>query len=137
MSTGNTFDTVTKSWGHARKVWRETRNQFPGGGVVTNVADWTAKGLIPAGTPCKWSKNADGGKELVCYTDAAIKTASDGAENVAALGINAYTLQDVPIKDGKTVGTATAVYDGEIYKYMLNADTAKAVESLVPGVKQV
>ena len=37
-------------YGHARKVWREIRHRYPGGGMVSNISDWVAVGKIPAGT---------------------------------------------------------------------------------------
>ena len=30
---GNTFDVNTVKYGHARKVWREIRHRYPGGGI--------------------------------------------------------------------------------------------------------
>lgn len=108
---GNTYDNQSFSVGHARKVWRETRNQFPGGGKVSNIADWVAKGVIPSGRPCKFDpKN----KTVKVYTTDQVTAATD----VADLGINGYIQEDVRILNGQTVGTATVVYDGEIYEYM-------------------
>ena len=55
------------------------KDQFPAGGVVTNLTDWVSAGVgkIPAGTFCKWYDDADnGGKKVVCYTAAQIKAAS-------------------------------------------------------------
>ena len=37
---GNTFDVNTVKYGHARKVWREIRHRYPGGGMVSNISDW-------------------------------------------------------------------------------------------------
>ena len=34
---GNTFDVNTVKYGHARKVWREIRHRYPGGGMVSNI----------------------------------------------------------------------------------------------------
>ena len=39
---GNTFDVNTVKYGHARKVWREIRHRYPGGGMVSNISDWVA-----------------------------------------------------------------------------------------------
>ena len=50
---GNTFDVNTVKYGHARKVWREIRHRYPGGGMVSNISDWVAVGKIPAGTAVK------------------------------------------------------------------------------------
>ena len=129
---GNTFGSQTVSAGHARKVWREVKDQFPAGGVVTNLSDWLSggKGKIPAGTFCKWHDDAsnNGGKKVVCYTDAQIKAASG---NPASLGINGATLYDIDIEAGDTVGTATVVYAGEYYDYMIK-DTD--VRTIVKGL---
>lgn len=51
---GNTFDVNTVKYGHARKVWREIRHRYPGGGMVSNISDWVAVGKIPAGTAVKF-----------------------------------------------------------------------------------
>ena len=120
LQTGNTFDTQTFKQGHTRKVWRETRRQWPVGGKVTNVSDWVEKGKIPTGTPCKYN-NAVGAKEVICYTDAQVKAA---AVDIDALGINGYTDRDIPILNGQTVATATVIREGDIYEYMFDADVA-------------
>ncbi len=36
---GNTFDVNTVKYGHARKVWREIRHRYPGGGMVRGQWD--------------------------------------------------------------------------------------------------
>ena len=128
---GNTFGSQTVSAGHARKVWREVKDQFPAGGVVANLSDWLSGGVgkIPAGTFCKWyDDGANGGKKVVCYTDAQIKAASG---NPASLGINGATLYDIDIEAGETVGTATVVYAGEYYDYMIKD---ASVRSIVKGI---
>ena len=128
---GNTFGSKTVSAGHARKVWREVKDQFPAGGVVANLSDWTTGGVgkIPAGTFCKWEDTgSNGGKQVTCYTDAQIKAASG---NPASLGINGATLYDIDIEAGDTVGTATVVYAGEYYDYMVKDST---VLSIVKGI---
>jgi hypothetical protein len=128
---GNTFGSQSVNAGHARKVWREVKDQFPAGGVVTNLTDWVSAGVgkIPAGTFCKWYDDADnGGKKVVCYTAAQIKAASG---NPASLGINGATLYDIDIENGDTVGTATVVYAGEYYDYMVKDSS---VLSIVKGL---
>ena len=64
---GNTFDVNTVKYGHARKVWREIRHRYPGGGMVSNISDWVAVGKIPAGTAVKFDLS---GKTFTAYTDA-------------------------------------------------------------------
>jgi len=63
---GNTFDVNTVKYGHARKVWREIRHRYPGGGMVSNISDWVAVGKIPAGTAVKFDLS---GKTFKAYTD--------------------------------------------------------------------
>jgi hypothetical protein len=126
---GNTFGSKSVSTGHARKVWREVKDQFPAGGVVANLSDWlsSGKGKIPAGTFCKWEDlGANGGKQVTCYTNAQI----EAAENVATLGINGATLYDIDIEAGDTVGTATVIYAGEYYSYMVDADVLTKVKGI-------
>jgi len=127
---GNTFGSQTVSAGHARKVWREVKDQFPAGGVVSNLSDWLSGGVgkIPAGTFCKWYDDGANGKKVVCYTAAQIKAASG---NPASLGINGATLYDIDIEAGETVGTATVVYAGEYYDFMIkDADVRTIVKGL-------
>lgn len=140
LQTGNTFDNQTFKQGHSRKVWRETRRQWPVGGRVTNVSDWVAKGKIPAGTPCKYN-NAVGAKEIKCYTNAQVKAAVTAqgetpAAGIDSLGINGYIDRDIPIINGNTKGTATAIREGDIYEYMFDADVAAALKANTqcPGV---
>lgn len=134
LQTGNTYDTQKFTQGHTRKVWRETRRQWPAGGKVTNVSDWVSKGKIPAGTPCKYSENATTkAKEIKCYTDAQVlaavtKNGSTEAPGIDSLGINGYTDRDTPIASAQTLATATAIRDGDIYEYMFDADVAAALK---------
>ena len=81
---GNTFDVNTVKYGHARKVWREIRHRYPGGGMVSNISDWVAVGKIPAGTAVKFDLS---GKTFTAYTDAQIKAAES---DITTLGINGY-----------------------------------------------
>lgn len=122
---GNTFGSHVVNAGHARKVWREVKDQFPAGGVVANLSDWISGGVgkIPAGTFCKW-EDTENGKVVTCYTDAQIKAASG---NPASLGINGATLYDIDIEAGDTVGTATVIYAGEYYEYMIKDSTVKGI----------
>ncbi len=132
---GNTFGSQTVSAGHARKVWREVKDQFPAGGVVTNLTDWVSGGVgkIPAGTFCKWEDAGDnGGKKVTCYTKAQIT----GAGSIATLGINGATLYDIDIEAGDTVGTATVVYAGEYYSYMVD-DTVLAKVKDIAALSEI
>lgn len=131
--TGNTFNTTTFSAGHARKVWREIRSQLPAGGKVSNVTDWTSKGKIPAGTPCALTINAaTGAKTVKCFTDAQVKASvtkqGETAAGIDSLGIQGHLQEDIPIKDGNTVGTATIINDGDIYEYMLDSEVVAALK---------
>lgn len=130
--TGNTFDNLNFKQGHSRKVWRETRRQWPAGGKITNVADWVAKGKIPAGTPCAYAVNKDTGEKTIkCYTDEQIKAAGtgEGTAGIDSLGINGYTDRDTPIASDKTQATATAIRDGDIYEYMFDDDVAEILKA--------
>lgn len=125
---GNTFGSQTVAKTHSRKVWREVKDQFPAGGVVDNLSDWLTGGAgkIPAGTFCKWEHDASKGKIVTCYTDAQIAA----AEDISTLGINGATLYDIDIEAGETVGTATVIYAGEYYSYMVKAATLAKVQDL-------
>ena len=126
---GNTFGSQTVNAGHARKVWREVKDQFPAGGVVANLTDWVTGGIgkIPAGTFCKWEDaGSEGGKKVTCYTKAQILAAG----SISTLGINGATLDDIDIEAGETVGTATVIYAGEMYSYMVDADVLAKVKDI-------
>ena len=134
---GNTFGSRTVSAGHARKVWREVKGQFPAGGVVANLTDWVTNGVgkIPAGTFCKYEDTgANGGKVVTCYTDAQIKAASG---NIASLGINGATLYDIDIENGETVGTATVIYAGEYYEYMIKDSSVKSIVKGIAALSEI
>lgn len=129
---GNTFGSQTVSAGHARKVWREVKDQFPAGGVVANLSDWLTGGVgkIPAGTFCKWEDlGANGGKKVTCYKASQITGTADAAA-LAALGINGATLYDIDIEAGETVATATVIYAGEYYSYMVAANVLAKVKDI-------
>ena len=136
---GNTFGSRTVSAGHARKVWREVKDQFPAGGVVTNLTDWVTNGVgkIPAGTFCKWEDagGENGGKKVTCYTPTQI-TSTANASALAALGINGATLYDIDIEAGDTVGTATVIYAGEYYSYMIS-DTLLAKVKDIAALSEI
>lgn len=130
LQTGNTFDSFPFKQGHSRKVWRETRRQWPAGGKVTNVADWVEKGKIPAGTPCEYAVNKDTGEKTIkCYTDEQVKTAGAAEGGIDSLNINGYTDRDTPIASAKTQATATAIRDGDIYEYMFDDDVAEILKA--------
>lgn len=132
---GNTFGSQEVKAGHSRKVWREVKDQFPAGGVVANLSDWApgGNGKIPAGTFCKLiDLGKDGGKKVTCYTAAQIKAAA----NVATLGINGSTLYDIDIENGETVGTATVIYGGEYYSYMVDAEVLAKVKD-IPALSEI
>ncbi len=133
FQTGNTFNTRRFKQGHARKVWREMRLRLPAGGKVLNITDWVSKGKIPAGTPAKYEVDPDtGAKKITCYTNEQVKaaTAGESAAGVASLGIKGNIQEDIPIANGETVGTATVIYDGELYEYMLDPDVAAALKAI-------
>lgn len=117
---GNTFDAKTVKFGHARKVWREIRHVYPGGGMVSNVSDWVSKGKIPSGTPLKIDLT---NHTMKAFTDAEIK----GAADINALGINSYLQEDILIAGADTKASGTAVYAGEIYRYMFEDDVVTAL----------
>lgn len=125
--TGNTFNQTKFEAGHARKVWREIRGQWPAGGKVSNIADWTAKGRIPAGTPAFWACDPEtGAKTVKCYTDEQAKAlTAEGPDTV-----NGHTQEDILIANGETVGTATVINDGDIYEYMLDKDVAAKLKTI-------
>lgn len=125
---GNTYDKQSFSVGHARKVWRTIRHVYPGGGKVENIADWKDKGVIPSGRPCKFDPKA---KTLKVYTAAQVKASAGTGEGATAtdLGINGYIQEDVRILNGDTVGTATVVYNGELYEFMFDKDEVEILKA--------
>lgn len=110
---GNTFDVNTVKYGHARKVWREIRHRYPGGGMVSNISDWISAGKIPAGT----AVNFDLSGKIKAYTDEQIK---DTTTDIATLGINGYLQEDILVTSKDTTASGTVVYAGELYRYMFD-----------------
>lgn len=126
---GNTYDVTEVNFGHAKKVWREIRHRFPAGGIVSNVADWTSKGIIPSGTPVKWDAE---NKTIECFTDEDVT----GAADLTALGINGFLQEDIKVTSENTVASGTAVYAGELYEYAFDSAVATKLKTLttVPQV---
>lgn len=119
---GNTFASNTFNTGKGQRVWREIRHRFPGGGTISNLSDWTAKGVIPAGTPCTFDNKT--------YSIKALTDAQAKAQDVVISGL---TQEDIVLVDGIVKGTATVVYAGEIYEYMLDATVVAAIKDKVPA----
>lgn len=121
---GNTFDVNTVKYGHARKVWREIRHRYPGGGMVSNISDWVAVGKIPAGTAVKFDLS---GKTFEAYTDEQIKAAES---DITTLGINGYLQEDVLVASENTKASGTVVYAGEIYQYMFDEKVVAILQKI-------
>lgn len=121
---GNTFDVNTVKYGHARKVWREIRHRYPGGGMVSNISEWVAVGKIPAGTPVKFDLSDK--KTFTAYTDKQIKD----AENITTLGINGYLQEDILVASDNTQASGTVVYAGEIYQHMFDKDVVAILQKI-------
>lgn len=130
---GNTFDVNTMKYGHARKVWREIRHRYPGGGMVSNISDWVAVGKIPAGTAVKFDIL---NKTFKAYTDAQIKAAEtpgeeeEPAPGIASLCINGYLQEDILIAGENTKASGTVVYAGEIYQYMFDEEVVAILQKI-------
>lgn len=116
---GNTYDSRTKTWKPARKVWRSIESAYPAGGTISNVADWVDAGIIPAGTPAIYD-----GKEKT------IKALTDAQVTTDATGVNGYLQEDIVITNAETIGTGTVIYAGEIYEYMFDEAVATALKAL-------
>lgn len=112
-SIGNTFNKGAVEFGHARKMWRETREVLPAGGKITNVADFVTAGMIPSGRPVVFDSAAN---TIKVIKDSEITAAAD----VNTLGINGFLKEDAPIVDKNTVATGTVVVDGDLYGYMFD-----------------
>lgn len=125
---GNTFESGSLHYGHARKVWREIRAQYPAGGKVSNLSDWTSAGKIPAGTPCTIDQV---NKTVVCHTNSQITTAaSANPSTLPNLLINGFTQEDIDVNSNTSAATATVIYDGEIYDYMIDSTVLTALKTL-------
>lgn len=136
---GNTFGKQTVGHKHARKVWREVRQQYPAGGTITNITDFASTKVIPAGSFVKYDMSA---KTIEVITEAkitaCISSGNVDAAKVAALGVNGYLYNDAYLLDGVTVATGTVVYEGELYKYMLSENAQKvAAQVQLTTVPQV
>lgn len=124
FETGNTFKSGSMKFGHARKVWREIHDIYPGGGRFATTAGFTEK--IPAGTPVKLDMAA---KTITPFTDTDVTSAAD----VKTLGINGFLQEDVVLASSAKY-TGTVVYRGELYSFMLGEGVAEKLAGIVPGV---
>lgn len=121
---GNTYGSETFEYSNGQKrVWREIRHQFPSGGTFKSEDLTTNAGkVIPAGTPVAFDQET---KELT-LANVASPSAVDG-----------FTQEDVYVKDGVTMASATVIYDGEIYEPVLKAilgdSVLTAVKKLAPA----
>lgn len=136
--SGNTFDSQEFKVGHAKKVWRRTGAQLPGGFVITNIADFAADGRIRAGMAIvKDTSEGANDCDVKALKWADITAAAKG-NGIDSLGIMGFLLKDVTIRDGKVQGTATIIVEGEIYGYMMGNTPAVAeiVAAAVKGMTQ-
>lgn len=138
MNVGSTFGKTTFSMGHSRKVWRSIVNVFPGGGTITNFADFVSAGSVPCGSAVKFDDEA---KTITVIKPeeilACVTMSSDGktvesvdAAAVAALGINGFLQEQIDVDSSTYAATGTVVYEGEIYKYMFKKGIVAALEYL-------
>lgn len=123
---GNTFGTETVEWNNGQKrVWREIRHRFPSGGTFDSATLTQNKGkVIPAGSPVTFDQAK---KTLKLVT---------GKEGEGLVIIDGFTQEDVYVKDGVTAGTATVIYDGEIYEPVLKAAVLGGDDSALTAVKK-
>lgn len=110
---GNTFDSKTTNYGKAKKIWREVKAVYPGGGTIVNASDFVDEGKVPGGIAVKFDASA---KTITAY-----KASEITAGDVATLGINGYLQEDAVVESG-TTATGTVVYSGEIYEYMFDEE---------------
>lgn len=121
---GNTFGSDTYDWNNGQKrVWREIRHRFPSGGTFKSTDLETFKGkVIPSGTPVAFDQTT---KVLTIVT---------GKEE-SGIVIDGFTQEDVYVKDGVTVATATVIYAGEIYAPVLKAAVLGGNDAALTAVK--
>lgn len=121
---GNTYGSESIELSNGQKrAWREIRHQYPSGGVFKSddLATFAGK-VIPAGTPVGFNQET---KELTL------------ANTASASAVDGFTQEDVYVKDGVTMASATVIYDGEIYEPVLKAllgdSVLTAVKKLAPA----
>ena len=104
LSTGNTFDEQEFKVGHAKKVWRRTQEQLPGGFLIKNVADFVADKGIRSGMAVvkDTSEGADDSDVKVLKWSDITDAVADGGAGIDSLGIIGFTLEDVPVKSANT-----------------------------------
>lgn len=111
---GNSFNKKTFAYKGAKRVWREIRHVFPGGGTIASTSGFT--GIIPAGTPATIAANVI----------TPLATVGEGVK------IDGFTQEDVVIESGAVL-TATVVYDGEIYAYAMDQSQLAAIKAAAPA----
>lgn len=122
-SIGNSFNKGEVSFGHARKVWREQREVYPAGGVITNVTDFLSEGMVPSGRPVIFD---DKKKEILVLTTEMVLTIA-GAESAEAFDASkTYAVGDMVKKDSKTYKCIVAITEAAAW------DASKWEEVSVP-----
>ena len=121
---GNTFDSTTVKWGHAKHVWREVEKVEVGGFKISNVSAWVNNKVIPAGTPL--------------VIDYANHTATALLESTITQSgfdqpISGFTQEDVYVTDANTVATVTSVYRGRIYEYVFLPAALTVIKTKLAG----
>lgn len=125
---GNSFNSVKKTFNHAKHVWREVREVLPAGGTVNGVSALFNAGttVIKAGTPVKF----DTATNVISVVDEATIEAATTATAMAALGINGFLYRDIPLESADTVAAGDVVVDGDIYDYAFKESVAKVLKQI-------
>lgn len=106
---GNTFNKGEVKFGHSRKVWREQREVLPAGGVIENVEDFVAKGMIPTGRPVIFDDKA---KTMIVLTKEMVLEAAESGSMEAS--VEAFS-------EAKTYAVGDKVKKGAQYYECVNA----------------
>lgn len=121
---GNSFGRQSKSLSGGKRVWNEIFHSYPVGGVISNISDFAAGSVIPAGSPAIW----ENGKVTV-VTSATI--AEQG------VNVNGLTHNDVYVEEGTAAATVGVVYAGVVYESRLDETIPDTVWANLAEIKRI
>lgn len=101
-SLGNTFGATSKTYGASKNIWHEVKGAYPIGGKVSNLSDFSAGTVIPAGSMCVLDQSTH-----------TVEIVMAGGAHEA--NVNGLLYNDIYVEAGVDNATATVVFAGEIY----------------------
>ena len=116
MGSFNSFGSTSKTYGSGKNIWHEISGEYPVGGMISNLSDFTLGTVIPSGSMCVYDE-VNATIKIAKASD--IKTATNTTGTVEPKDVKGLLKEDIYV-DSAVMGTNGAatgcvVYAGEIY----------------------